>query len=269
MTRTNAQPLPPTMSYLAAYLGPEIDLHAVLMAPETGAYSHALTARHRGGPCVDGFGFGWHNAGRPWRYVRDCPIWRDPNLEALSRNLRAGNWLCSVQDDAESPDEISLLNTQPFRDERFLFTHQGFVDNFTATLKPACHEYLSPAVAADLRGASVSEYLFAMIRQRLRDPDHLDIAPALQDVLSTLEVSLRNLDAVLNVVICDGSRIIAARQAINQTAPPLYFNASDEHFPNAMLVASTPLTDSEHWRPVPEHHLLELRGDCDFKLTRL
>ena len=256
------------MSHLVAYLGPKIDLHSLLMTPEAGPYQQALAAR-RGGPCADGFGIGWRRKHRPWRYVRDCPIWRDFNLEALSHNLRASHWLCSVQDSAESGDEVSLFNTQPFMDERFLFVHHGFVDNFLATLKPACHEYLSPEVAAGLRGSSVSEYLFAMIRQRLRDPDNLDIGPALQDVLSTLEISLRDLNASLNTVICDDAKIIAARQACNQACAPLYFNVNDARFPNAMLVASRPLTESPHWRLIPERHLLELWGDCDFKLTRL
>ncbi len=257
------------MSLLAAYVGPPIALQTLLM-PARGRHQYAGFEASNGHPSgADGFGFGWFLNDGPHRYVRTRPVWQDVNVADLAASLRASVWLTNLQGNAPDGVGMSIGNIQPFRDEQLLFMHQGFIEGHTRVLLPACLEYLSPQIMDSIQGHSAGEYLFAMIRQRLLDPDHLALAPVVQDVLGTLEVSLRDRASVLNLVVSDGRQLLAARQATGQDCPPLYFAVEDADFPGAALVASEPLTEGAGWRLIPEHHLLALSSEGEFRLTRL
>lgn len=259
------------MSRLAAYIGSTISLDDLLFTPQQGLYQQSLDpgSVQYARPSADGFGFGWYHKHSPQRYVRECPIWHDHNLKTLATTMTAPLWLANVHNAGDSIAEISLMNTQPFRDDQWLFMHHGFVENFSTNLKLACHEYLSNAVVANMHGNSEAEYLFAMLRQRMLDPDHIGIEAAMQDILSTLEVSLRDISSMLNIIVTDGDKIYAARHATNRECPPLYYTTHDDQFPGGKLIATKPLTDSDNWHMIPEHHLLVLDNKRSVQLTRL
>lgn len=259
------------MSRLAAYLGPNISLSDFLLTPEQGLYQQSLSpsSLQYARPSADGFGFGWYYKHAPQRYIRECPIWHDHNLGTLAATMHSPLWLANVHNAGDSQAEISLMNTQPFHDNLLLFMHHGFVENFSKNLKLACHEYLSNVIAAEMRGNSEAEYLFAMLRQRMQDPDHIGIEAALQDILSTLEISLRDISSMLNIIVSDGDKIYAARHATNRECPPLYYTTDDSRFPGGKLVATEPLTDSDNWQMIPEHHLLVLDNNNSVRITRL
>jgi len=54
----------------------------------------------------------------------------------------------------------------------------------------------------------------------------------------------------------DGQYLYAARHAINETCPSLYYTTGDDNFPNGQLIASERLDDSDSWEDVPIHHIL-------------
>ncbi len=258
------------MCRLAAYLGPDIALHDFLFAPPHGLPAQARAPRELlyGDYNADGFGIGWYADGRPQRYVASVPIWHDANLPAVARSLHQPLWLGFVRS-ATPGFDISPVNTQPFADDVLLFTHNGFIDDFHEGFKPYCLQYLAPSISAGIMGNTDSEYLFALLRQRLAEEPGIELPAAVDDVLSTLQVSLRERVSLLNLVVTDGIQVIAARHATNHECPSLYFTQDDPHFPDATVVASEPLTEHRGWQAVPPHNLLILRPGAAPYLTHL
>ena len=257
------------MSQIAAYLGARISLNHFLIEPPLSLFQQARTPQEHADISPDGFGIGWYYSSKPYRYVGTHPIWNDRNLPALAQTMSAPLWTAAIQSTTSATAVTNPSNAQPFHDAELQFLHHGYIENFHRSFKPNCLQYLSPEIAADIEGNSDSEYLFALLRQRLMDPDFVSLEVAIQDILSTLEVSLRDINSSLNIIVSNGKKLIAARHATNQNCDTLYFTNDDDQFPGAQLVATTPLTESAKWHPVPEHHLLVLQPDFPPELTRL
>jgi glutamine amidotransferase len=257
------------MSPFAAYIGPAIPLQEFLFEPPQNLLwqSRNQDKSLKPGPSADGFGLGWYNNSGPQRYIQTCPIWGDSNLGAIATSLIAPFWLGSVRN-AEGKFGVIPANTQPFQGEGMLFSLNGFVKNFNQVLRPACLEYLSLEMAASIQGNTDSEYLFALLRQHLMESERFDLGEALIDILSNLMVSLKEGSAILNLIVSDGRRIFAARQAINQPSPPIFYCEEDKFFPpGARLIATHPLTNNPHWQEVPEYHMLVLEQDRPAQLV--
>ncbi|MGV6818290.1 MAG: class II glutamine amidotransferase [Thiotrichales bacterium] len=258
------------MGRIAAYLGPDISLSAFALKPAHSLYHQAWESHELGYGRfnADGYGFGWFNAGTPRSYIYPHPIWHDPNLPALAESMASPVWLAAVHG-IPHESQLNSTNPQPFCGDQVLFLHEGYVENFGVTLKPSCLQYLTPQLVGELAGNSDSEYLFALVRQRMREKDKPDAAEALANVLATLEVTLRDVPSLLNIVIFDGSRLIAARHATNQPAEPLYYTNQHPLFPDAQVLASEPLDQDGEWEVVPEHHLVILHHQKAAEVIRL
>lgn len=247
------------MCRLAAYVGPAISLERFLLRPAHGLMQQSWRPREMTGGTInaDGYGFGWFDdQGRNARYTHPLPIWNDTNLPALARALSAPTWVANVRG-ATAPSTAHPANTQPFADEEFLFLHNGAVAEFHHGLRAHLHSVLRDEIAADIGGNTDSEYLFALLRQLLSEDPELPPEEALLRLFKALE-DWTDGPAGLNVILADGERLYAVRHALLGECPSLYFTTDDDDYPDGLLVASEPLTDSRYWQPVPEHHLLIL-----------
>ncbi len=260
------------MGRIAAYLGPDISLKEFLIDPPHSLFyqaweSHELEYAQFN---ADGYGFGWFQDERPQRYIYPHPIWHDQNLPALAQSMHAPAWLGAIR--GMRRRELTRLNPnkiQPFVGDQLLFMHEGFVEDFNLTLRPSCLQYIDPPLAAEITTNSDSEYLFGLLRQRLRETDELSVAQALGDILSTLEVTLRDIPALLNIVVYDGIRLIAARHATNHPCPTLYYCKDHPDYPGAQLIASEPLDRTGDWEQIPQHHIVTLSIDRPAHVVRL
>ena len=256
----------------AAYLGPEIALSRLLLEPphslevQSWAPRELRYARLN----VDGFGFGWYGIDdRAVRYVNPMPIWSDVNLPTLAAQLHSDLWIAAVR--SATPGLGSgPVNTQPFADGDYLFSHNGYLEDFIAEVRPQMLRWLSPTAEADIAGTTDSEYLFTMLRQLLDEDEDLSVEAALGEAFTLVGEWAGGQSALLNVLISDGERIYASRHAINHECPSLYYTTDDDGFPEgAQLVASEPLTESGLWRAVPEHHVLILDPEAPPELLAL
>ncbi|MDQ2693890.1 MAG: class II glutamine amidotransferase [Pseudomonadota bacterium] len=247
------------MCRLAAYIGPPIRLSQFLLAPPHGLLEQALKRGEMRYASfnADGFGVGWYAAdGLPAVYVNPAPIWSDANLAHLARSLEGNLWLAAVRS-ATLPYTSGAANTQPFCDKELIFLHNGFIDDFIG-LRRTLRDVVQPHIEAQMRGHTDSEHLFALLRHLLDDADDLTVPGALGALFELLAEWLDGRAALLNVVVSDGRRLYAARHAINDACPSLYYSLDDDAFPGGQLVASERLTGAGFWQPVPEHHLLVL-----------
>ncbi len=259
------------MCRLAAYLGPDITLADFLIAPVHGLMEQAWRPREmlHGTLNADGFGIGWHTADdEPAVYTSPMPIWSDTNLPHLGRALQSNLWLANVRS-ATPGLAVNQANTQPFYDKRWLFMHNGMLQDFVVYLRPLMRSFLSPHVEAGVVGNSDSEYLFAVLRHLLEDSSGLALHASFSALFNLLEEWLRGRQATLNFVLSNGGRLYAVRHAINHPCPSLYYTTDDEIFPGGQIVASERLTDGMYWQPIPEHHLLILNTDAPPELVAL
>jgi len=251
------------MCRLAAYLGPAISLHRFLLAPPHSLYRQSWEPQELKYAKLnaDGFGFGWYDPeGAPASYTNALPIWSDSNLPALARTLTAPLWLAEVRS-ATPGNPVHQFNTAPFSDARNLFIHNGFIRDFHLTVQPEITAMLTAGIAADIRGNTDSEYLFACLRQLRLDDDSLDLPDAIRELFTFLDELITTQTALLNIIITDGVHLYATRHGINHECPSLYYTTDDELFPGGQVIASERLSQDSFWQPVPEHHLLIISPD--------
>lgn len=248
------------MCRMAAYLGPELALSAFLLEPPHNLVVQARQPRelHYTTLNADGFGLGWYaEDGEPALYVCPLPIWSDPNLAHLARSLQSDLWFANVRS-ATPGLGFGFANTQPFAADGLLYMHNGFIRDFGAHVRPQLHTYLDPLIQAGIAGNTDSEYLWAMLRHQLADDEDIAIETAIAEMFELLSDWIGDGTAMLNLMVSDGERIYAARHAINDTCPSLYFTTDDDRFPNGQVIASERLTDEAYWHAVPDHTILIL-----------
>ncbi len=250
-----------SMCRLAAYLGPRISLQHFLQEPEHSLLRQSWAPQEMREAVVnaDGYGLGWHDTdGRALIYTCARPIWADGNLEALGCSLSSLLWVGNVRS-ATPGQSVGEANTQPFRKDGWLYLHNGYIQDFNSNLRAEFHRRLPADLLASLQGNSDSEYLFALIWHHYREDT--DLQTALRAAWQTLDNMLAGRSALLNVVLAGAGQLMACRHAINGTCPSLYYCRDTKHFPDAVLVASEPLDNSDAWQPIPAQHLLILKQE--------
>ncbi len=141
---------------------------------------------------------------------------------------------------------VALENTHPFRRGRFVFAHNGTIEDTASLVTTTRREHLA-ATAGD----TDSERLFAFILSRIEDA---------RDVQAGLAVAVRSLSrlgrrASATFLLSDGVRLFAYRQGRS-----LYALARDRGTrTSSVCVASEPLTD-EPWLEVPEGTLVAIEA---------
>lgn len=233
-----------------AYIGPPVTLARLITEPPHSLFEQSWQpAEQRHGTVnADGFGVGWYpdepdtpgsDAGfpRPARYRRAVPIWADANLPELTGTIRSHAVLAAVRSATEgtTQDETAAA---PFRDGRWLFSHNGAVSDWTRLPTG-----LTPAEMLALDAHSDSALLWAMTVRRLRQGE--PPAGALAAVVR--QVAAARPAARLNFLLTDGHTIAAT--AWGDT---LWYRTG----PDSALVASEPDETPGDWRNVPGRSLL-------------
>lgn len=240
------------MCRIAAYLGSPILLKEFLLQPCHSLYYQSWKACElkESVVCADGFGFAWRNSQQQLSLYRNMQsIWADKNLTDLASVLCSSYWLANVR--SATWQDTNLLNTHPFKTAEMLFTHNGYIQNFYPKIKMRFHDVLTPAIQTEIQGNTDSEYIFGLLRQQLLDD--ADLSTVIPRVVETLSALTGKATVLLNLILGDGKKFYVLRHAINGDCPSLYFCHLENSFPNAILIASEPMTQSDHWQSFPEH----------------
>lgn len=252
------------MCRMAAYIGVPIRLDRFVLDPPHGLVEQAHAPRETLSATVnaDGFGVGWYDdAGAPAAYRTLLPAWADPNLPPLGRSLTRAVWLANVRS-ATDPLSSGYANTQPFHDERLLFLHNGFVSNFGPDLRARLRAWFRPEIEAGIQGTTDSEYIFAALRQTVADAPQRPLVDHLRWLVQEVLGDNGGQEALLNLIVCDGVRMVALRHAVGAGCPTLYLRTAAVDGGGCTL-ASEPLTDEAGWEAIPPHHLVECGFDCE------
>ncbi len=258
------------MCRLLAYLGSPIQPDKLIYEPEHSLYIQSYRPRETVTTSVnaDGVGIGWYHSQKqtePFIYKNILPIWSDINLPHLSRYIESECFLAYIRS-ATPGQAASLSNCQPFSDRHFLFTHNGFIDNFRATLYQPIRSHIKDTVYQKIEGTTDSEHIFALFLNELAAVDG-NWEKALQGTLNTLSKLAKpyGVKVLANIVISDGNQLIASRCAIGSTPPSLYWLQNAPHFPNSVIIASEPLFPG-NWNPCPESSMICVTEDLKINM---
>ncbi|MBF9058574.1 class II glutamine amidotransferase [Rhodobacterales bacterium HKCCSP123] len=284
------------MCRVTAYIGPEIRLNKLLSEPDNGLIRQFMPQQHA---MLNLAGFGmlaWNDdaeTDEPLAYrSTTVPIY-DANLDSLSRKVSATTVLAHVRGIPYLPGSgYGPQNLHPFQfaGARLALAHNGDVSDFGKIRVPLL-AHIDPRLAAQIRGTTDSEYVYALFLSQL--PDWTQDAEA-EEIVRALSATLKVLRQVrsevgaetrssLNLVICDRDVLVGARLTLDYGVYPLpsdsaediyspylglwftsghvfecgergwrMVNGDQEH--RAILLSSEPLTrDTTGWVEVPEY----------------
>jgi predicted glutamine amidotransferase len=263
-----------------AWLGQPVLLDELLFKSPHGIVDQSLHARMGAEPTNgDGFGLGWYGSGEgPGVYRSVTPAWSDPNLRELAAHVASPLFLAHVRAAIGSP--VQETNCHPFRDGRWLFVHNGFLDGFHM-LRRDLMLAIAPERFDDVVGSTDTEVVFQLA---LTHGLHDDPIGAMERTVGLIE-ELARRRGIADVVqgtfgISDGETLWAVRYATGGAARSLYVSADtdtihrlypgndrfDRLTADDRLVVSEPFSDLPGvWEPVPEATALTVRrgGVCE------
>jgi len=215
---------------------------------------------------ADGFGIGWYGTAElPGVYRSVSPAWSDRNLQELCAQISSPLFLAHLRATTGTP--VQQTNCHPFRHGRWLFVHNGFIDQHMR-LRRDLVLAVDPRLFEGIEGTTDSELLFFLALTFGLDEEPL---PALERMAGAVEATGRRhgVQEALQMTlgVSDGERLYAVRYASGEMEPNSLFVSNDardvrllypEHerlrhlSDEARVVVSEPL---EHlpgvWRDVP------------------
>ncbi|NES00611.1 MAG: class II glutamine amidotransferase [Symploca sp. SIO1B1] len=255
-----------------AYLGNPIYLEDLIYKPEHSLIDQSLAARTSVTTTNgDGFGVGWYgNRVTPGVYRNIQPAWNDRNLRDLAAQISSPLFLAHVR--AATETAVQQSNCHPFRYGKWLFVHNGVIDNFQH-IKRELVLGIAPELYPAIQGTTDSEIMFylALTFGLTNEP-----VPALEQMVRFIErVSRDNgvsASVQMTLGITEGEHIIAVRYSTIQRSRSLYYSKSwrscqllnpwcKQLSENARVVVSEPLTAlTDDWEEVPESTALTIQA---------
>lgn len=275
------------MCRFIGYLGSDLLLADVLVRPENSLIRQSYKARERPEPLNgDGFGVGWYSpavADDPCCFRSISPAWGNDNLLSIADHVRSGCFFAHVR--AASPGmAIAENNCHPFQIGKYLWMHNGSIQNFRHIKRRLCNS-LSDALYDAVSGTTDSEHAFAMFLDGLGkypQPSVSDMALVLVETIATLEGWVReagiNGPSIYNFAVTDGERMATVRYVSDPLVEPisLYFSKIGKYRccngrpriekaarnEGGVIIASEKLTDDgKDWVRVAPNHVLTVDRD--------
>jgi glutamine amidotransferase len=223
-----------------AWLGSPRTLGELILEHEHGllVQSYAPRRQAHGRMNADGWGAGFFVPARPeparWRSNR--PLWADGSFASVAPVISSSCVLAAVRS-ATAGMPTDETAAAPFQHARWLLSHNGVVDS--AVLGP------HPAAESVCDSAQLAAHLFDFGPERVGE--------------FVIDVGKRDPGARLNLLLTDGSRILATRW--HDTLSVLRTDTG-------VVVASEPYDDDPRWADIPDHHLVDVR-DGEVTITDL
>jgi predicted glutamine amidotransferase len=215
---------------------------------------------------ADGFGLGWYGTSpRPGVYRSVAPAWNDRNLQELCAQIESPLFLAHIRASTGTP--VQQTNCHPFRHQRWIFVHNGFIDRYDR-LRRDLIMAVDPTLFDRIEGTTDSELLFFLALTFGLDEEPLG---GLERMAGFVEAAGRRHGVEhplqMTVGLSDGERLYAVRYASSGFAANSLYVSNDAHdvrllYPEnerlqrmsdeARAVVSEPLADLPGlWREVP------------------
>ena len=190
----------------------------------------------------DGFGVGSYGTGEgPGVYRSVHPAWGDANLRHLADQIASPLFLSHVR--ATSGTAIQETNCHPFRHGRWLFVHNGLVNDFHSVRRDLTLA-VEPELFAGFEGSTDSE---ALVRLALTFDLERDPLSALERAIGLAEDALRSHgiapELQASVGLSDGESLWAVRYSSEGRSRTLFASADADslrRLPSRERTASAP-----------------------------
>ena len=248
----------------AAYVGQPVSLADIIADPVHSLIDQSRNAEEcKTNLNADGFGVAWYGHRRKPGLYRDIyPAWSDPNLRALSEQVKSALFLAHVR--ASTGSAISRNNCHPFVVDRWSFMHNEQIGGFEAVRKAA--DMLIPnELYRHRRGATDSEAFFLVALGNGLETDPLD---AIARTIATFEaLATKTPKFRMTAAFSDGEKLYAVRYASDDRAPTLYHRWSGSQ--KGRAVVSEPFdADSGVWQEIPDRSFCIFEGQ-QVKINKL
>jgi predicted glutamine amidotransferase len=250
-----------------AWHGQPVLIEELLFKPKHGLIDQSLHSR-MGAETTngDGFGVGWYGSGDgPGVYRSVSPAWGDANLRHLAGHIESPLFLAHVR--ATSGTAVQETNCHPYRHGRWLFVHNGMINQFRAMRRDLMLA-VEPGLFADIQGSTDSEVLFHLaLSNGLEDEPVAALASAIGLVEQTASRHGIENAVQASIGVSDGERLWAIRYSTEGRSRTLFASA-DAHAVKQLhpenprlqrlrdedrLVVSEPIADLPGvWHEIPE-----------------
>jgi glutamine amidotransferase len=242
---------------MIAYCGTPISAAALMFDATHSLERQAYAPREmvRGTINVDGTGLVWYEAGRPMRYATERSPWTDPNLRSIANSTRAAVQLMAVRS-ATPGLGFSQAEVSPYVAERVTFTLNGWLQGFRGAVGQRLLAQLSPERFGGLTTLNDAEAIFMTLMDRVDQAEgNGDLAGAMRILVHDLRTLCGQLEveASLNMIACDGERVVAVRSAVATQSNSLYVHQSPA---NDVIIASEPTDSNQGWMPIDEEQMV-------------
>jgi predicted glutamine amidotransferase len=208
-----------------AWFGQPVPIEELLFKTPHGIVDQSLHSR-MGAETTngDGFGLGWYAAGKPPAvYHSVAPAWGDANLRELAAHVDSPLFLAHVRAAIGSP--VQQTNCHPFRHDRWLFVHNGYVGDFHA-LRRDLMLAIDPILFADITGSTDTEVVFRLALTFGLEDDPIQ---ALERTVGLIEATAATRGVAPMVQgtfgVSDGVSLWAVRYATEGRARSLFASA--------------------------------------------
>ncbi|GAB3786307.1 class II glutamine amidotransferase [Nocardioides ungokensis] len=250
-----------------AYSGSPVLMEDLLYKPEHSLIVQSMSSTMGAEPTNgDGFGVGWYgDRETPGLFRSIEPAWNDRNLHDLAAHISSPRVFAHIRAAIGSP--VQQTNCHPFRQGRWLWMHNGFIDGFHA-MKRDLAMAVDPDRYADMEGTTDSEMLlFLALTFGLEDDPPTAVARAVGLVEETAQRHGIRFPMQGTMATTDGATTWAFRYSTEGKSRSL-FHSTDvsmlkQQYPDnpelhelsddARMVVSEPLGELRGaWREVPE-----------------
>ena len=280
------------MCRFIAYLGQEVLAADLIIKPIHSLIYQSYNSLERFEPLNgDGFGMGWYTPSidpLPCLYTTVSPAWADQNLHRLASKVKTPCLFAHVRA-ASAGLSVTELNCHPFIYKRFLWMHNGSIDEF-AKIKRRLRDTLRDELYNFINGTTDSEHAFALfLNQLASNHDTYTAAELAQAMLTTVRLidqwtqeAGSKIPSHANFAVTDGEQIIATRYTSGNDLPETLYYTTGAKFevdhcearitptsghPHAVIIASEPLTDRENWISVRHNHMITVNKRFEIELT--
>ena len=258
-----------------AYSGSPVLLEDLLYKPQHSLVVQSLHSQ-MGAETTngDGFGLGWYgNRDTPGVFRSTEPAWNDINLRELAGHIASPRVFAHIRASTGSP--VQLTNCHPFREGRWLWMHNGFINGF-AGLKRDLALAVAPEFFPRIQGTTDSELMFFLaLTLGLEDDPPAAVARMVGLVEERAERRGVAGPVQMTIATTDGTTTWAFRYSSEGRSRSLFHStdistlrhqypdnpALHELSDDARLVVSEPLGDLRGaWREVPESSCVTIGG---------
>jgi glutamine amidotransferase len=250
-----------------AYSGSPVRIETLLYKPQHSLIDQSLHSQ-LGAETTngDGFGIGWYGIGEiPGTFHSVEPAWNDRNLRELSAHIETPILFAHIRASSGSP--IQQTNCHPFRHGRWLWMHNGVINDFHVVKRDLVLA-IDPSLYPGIEGSTDSEvFFFLALTLGLEDDPPAAVEAAVGVIEQVGRAHGVQYPIQMTVATTNGTDVWAFRYSSEGKSRSLFYStdvstlrvlypdleilreASDE----SRLIVSEPLRDLPGaWNEVPE-----------------